>query len=487
MNKILQKLIAPLCAASLCGCMVGPDFESPDAKFLPEKYSSPADGTSLTSARAQALPDEKLAKWWEIFNDPLLESLVERAFKGNLDLAAAKERIAQSRASLGVSQSGFFPSLDANAAFKEGGKIGRASPTYSMGAAAAWELDVFGGTRRGIEAAVGEYEASIADKCAVKISVAAEVAQAYFLYRCYERELIITKGNLETQKKTYEVTKRRRLSGFESDIDVVRAMSQVESTSAQIPQLESKMILARHSLEILLGLPTGSLEKDLSAPRDLPRLEEFIPAGVPARLIRRRPDIVRAECKLRAAVAKIGEAQADWYPKFSVTGRIGYEAPDIGKIVQNQYGTWSVGPSISWNVFQAGKTYFNVQLRKAAAREANVSWEKTALTAVKEVEDALVSAAKERARIAHINRVVESNRKAFKLSSKLYEEGEIEFLDLLEAQRSMLSAEQSQISSRQLFISHIISLYKALGGGWSPSDTTDDSEDKDWLFFLEDA
>lgn len=481
MNRICQKIITAFACAALCGCMVGPDFEKPKADALPEKYSS--DGKSVANPREPS--DAELAEWWAVFGDETLSSLVRRAFEKNFDLATAVAKIKQARATLGITQSGFFPSLDADAGFKQAGKISASNHSFSWGADAAWEVDIFGGTRRGIEAAVSDYKAALADKCATKISVAAEVAKNYFLYRGYQQELIITKRNLEAQRKTYNITVKRKSNGFVSDLDVVRAAAQLDSTSAQIPQLESKMLLARHALELLLALPAGSLEKELEAPRELPILESFVPTGVPAKLVRRRPDILSAENKLHAAVAKIGNAKSDFYPKFFITGQISYQAPDIGKLVQNQYGTWSAGPSASWNLFQAGKTYFNVKLQKAVAEAAGVSWNSAVLAALKEVEDAIVSAQKERERIAHINKLVESNKKAFELSSKLYSEGEIEFLDLLDTQRSMLSSEQSQVSSRRQFVSNIVSLYAALGGGWSESDLQDTEEDSQWLFFKE--
>lgn len=486
MNNIYQKIIIAFSTISLCGCMVGPDFEKPTMESMPEKYSNKVDGKLLSDeTKPRKVSDEELAKWWEVFGDKTLSALMEKAFKNNFDIATASAKIKQARSTLGITQSGFFPTLDVNGSFREGGQIRESASTYSMGANASWEVDIFGGTRRGIESAVEDYKSALVDKCAVKIAVASEVARTYFLYRSYEQELIITRSNLQTQRKTFEVTKQRRANGFESDIDVVRASSQVENTSSQIPRLESQMMLARHSLELLLAVPTGSLKKELSTPQDLPELENFIPVGVPAQLVQRRPDVVMAEHKLHSAIAKIGEATADWYPKFSITGQIGYTAPDIGKLDQNRYGTWSVGPTISWNIFQAGKTYFNVELRKAVAEEAGISWDKTVLTAIKEVEDSLVSASKERERIGYINKVVQSNKKAFELSSKLYTEGEIEFLDLLEAQRSMLTSQQSQVASRQLFISHIISLYKSLGGGWDLNDLEDNDSDKKWLIFLD--
>ncbi len=485
-NKFRQKISLAISCAALCGCMVGPDFEKPQTDALAQNYVN--TDTEKTRGLAGVMGDvseAQLAEWWKLFGDETLVSLVERAFERNLDLASAVAKIKQARSTLGITQSGFFPSLDADASFKEGGKIDTSHQSWSAGAKASWELDIFGGTRRGIEAAVADYRAALADKCAAKISLAAEVAKNYFQYRAYQQEVVITRKNLETQKKTYEVTVRRKKNGFVSDLDVVRAAAQVDNTSAQLPQLESKMMLARHSLEYLLALPTGSLEGELAQLRDLPALEKFVPKSVPADLLRRRPDIVAAENKLHAAVAKIGNAKADFYPKFSVTGQISYQAPEIGKLVQNQYGTWSVGPSVSWNLFHSGKTYFNVKLQKALTEAAGISWDAAVLKAAKEVEDALVSAQKERARISIINKLVANNQKAFDLSSKLYEEGEIEFLDLLDTQRSMLSSEQTQIAARQLFISNVISLYAALGGGWDENDMKDQSEDDKWLFFKE--
>lgn len=481
-NAILA-LIAVL-AAGLSGCMVGPDFETPEAD-MPEKWSNEADAKSITDIGVpRKMTPEELATWWEIFDDPVLTSLIKRSFEGNLSIRIAAERIAQARATLGVTQSGFFPSVDVNAGMSENGHpIDVTSTSYRMGATAAWEIDVFGGVRRGIESAAADYNAAIANKAAARISVAAEVAQNYFTYRCVQHEILITRSNLETQKGTYRATLARQKSGFVSKLDTVRAAAQVDSTSAQLPVLERELKLTRHALEYLLGLKTGALEKELSDVGPLPALEKYIPISVPAELLERRPDIIAAEYKLHAATAKIGNARADYYPKFSITGNISYEAPKIGNIVQNQYGSWSVGPNVSWNIFQAGKTVYNVKLQEALTREAGVNWEDAVLTAIKEVEDALVSAEKERARIEHLNRMVENYRKAFELSRELYTQGEIEFIDLLEAQRSMLSSAQNQVLSRKDFIGYIIMLYKSLGGGWTEADVADEPENLEWIFF----
>lgn len=477
-------LAAAAATAALCGCMVGPDFEPPKAD-MPKEWSAGRDGTDISdSPEPLEMSPETLAEWWRLFDDPTLTSLISRAFDGNLSIRAATERIAQARATLGVSQSGFFPAANLNAGMSEGGHpIDVTHTSYSMGASASWEIDVFGGVRRGIEASAAEYKAALANKAAARISVAAEVARNYFTYRCVQQEILITKNNLETQKGTYRATLARQKSGFVSKLDAVRAAAQVESTSAQLPALESQLELTRHAIEYLCGLNTGALKKELEPAGTIPALEKFIPSSVPAKLLERRPDIISAEYMLHSATARIGNARADYYPKFTITGNISYEAPKIGNIVQNQYGTWSVGPSATWNIFQAGKTVYNVKLQEALTREAGVDWEDAVLTAVKEVEDALVSAKKERERIEYLNRIVDNYRKAFELSRELYSQGEIEFIDLLDAQRSMLSSEQNRVQSRRDFVNYIVALYKSLGSGWTEADVKDEPEKLEWIFF----
>ena len=269
-------------------------------------------------------------------------------------------------------------------------------------------------------------------------------------------------------KNTCQITQQRRNNGFVSELDVVRAQAQVESTMSEIPTLESTLKTAQNALELLLAVKSGSLKDELEGtPAKLPDLENYIPYGVPAELLERRPDIIAAEYDFRQAMAQIGVAQADLLPKFSITGSISYQAPDIGNMFQNQYGTWSVGPNISWNIFNAGKTLFNIERQKTAAKEYEAKWKQTVLTAAKEVEDGIVSSQKSRQKIDILIELVRKNQKAFDISKKLYSEGELEFLDLLETQRSLLTSEQNLVNNRKNLISDFISLYKALGGGWS--------------------
>lgn len=481
MNRIFTLLMLPSLAA-LSACMVGPDFEKPE-------FDSPAgwNGAKDSGVLAQnpkGYSQRDLVEWWRLFGDDVLCGLIDKAVAKNFSLETARAKVEQARATLGIHRSGLWPSLDADASFKEGAKplTSSTSESYKAGATAAWEIDVFGGTRRSIESAAADYKAAMADEVAVRVKVAADVAQAYFKYRSYQIRLRITRENLTAQLKTYEITKQRKANGFVSQLDVVRAAAEVSSTNAQLPQIEMNERLALNALELLVGVQNGELDSLLAAEKPLPKLESFVPAGVPAELLRRRPDIIVAEHKIHSAVAAVGEAKAGFYPKFSITGTISYDAPRIGNMFNSAYGSWSVGPTMQWNIFQAGKTVNSVKLKEAVVKEANVSWREKVYTAIKEVEDALVSAAKERERIELMNTLVSDNQKAFELSKKLYAAGEIEFLDLLVAQRSLLSSQQNQVESRMEFVNYVVALYKSLGGGWqSDLDSSGSSSGEDSL------
>jgi len=459
MNNLLRIFLLLTLSLSLSACLVGPDFEEPQME-LPNAFEN-----SLTENHQT----EKLAKWWEIFKDEDLNSLINRALENNLDLEQASANIAMSRATLGVSQSGLWPTLDANASVTERSQYGFGNPTtrYGLGLSTGWEIDIFGGIRRDNEAAIADYKAALAEKQSVQIMVIAEVARNYFAYRALQEALSITKNNLVTQEKTFNITQQRKQSGFVSELDVVRAAAQLKSTSSQIPSIERSLAQTRYALELLLGLTTGSLKEELKEEKAFPELEFFAPIGVPAELVARRPDVIVAAHKMHSASAKIGIARADLYPRLSITGTIGYQAPSLGNVVESQYGSWAIGPSVNWDIFKAGKIIYNIEAKEAALEAAGANWKKTVLVAFKEVEDYLIATNKERERIRYLNTLSEYYHKAYELSFKLYTEGEIEFLDLLESQRSLLSAEQSVISSQETFISNIISLYKALGGGWT--------------------
>lgn len=459
MNKKYMPLFF---AALLFGCAVGPDFEKPEYGQMPKSFD--AENAPLFKAGEDG---GDIEKWWKVFDDPLLNSLIERALEHNFDLNIARISVEQAGYQLGISQSGLFPVLDAKGGFAERGNMSGSSRGYtSAELGVGWEIDVFGGVRRGIESVEADYKAAEANKNAVRIKVASDVASAYFLYRFYCEDLSITRKNLETQEKTLKVIKERLENRLIAKLDYVRSEAQLRSTLSQIPSIEAQKESARYALELLLGLNSGALKEELKGVSGLPEFEKFVSVQVPAKLLERRPDIIEAEYKLHSAVAKIGEAEADFYPKFSITGNISYSAPAKANLFDSQYGSWSVGPTVSWNLFSAGKTYYNVKLQESLAKEAGVFWEKVVATAVKEVQEAMVSSVKQREKTEILKDVVKSNIDAYELSFKLFKAGELEFLDLLDVQRTMLAAEQSLLESRRQSLDNIILLYKSLGGGW---------------------
>ncbi len=460
MNKFFKLTIFLTAACFISACAVGPDFEKPKSD-LPESFENSKD------KKTKEVSAEEIANWWKIFEDETLNSLIERALENNFDLQIARANLAAARASLGSAQSGLFPTLDANAGMKESGSGTTATkPSYNAGLSAEWEIDIFGQTRRSIESVEADYLASQADMYAVQISVASEVAQGYYLYRAYQEELKITKENLETQKNTYDVMKRRAEAGTESPLSSVRALAQVNATAAQLPNFETKLLQARYALELLLGLPVGSLKEELKDFKAMPEFEFIVPETLPAELLSRRPDIIAAEYKIKSASAKIGQAKADFYPKFYLSGDISYRAPSVGNMFETQYGSWSVGPTARWNLFSAGKTYYNVKMQEAITEAAGVSWQKVVYEALKETEDYLLATSKEAERVKLLAESVKENVKAYEMSLKAKDEGYLEFIDLLDVQRTMLSAQQSLAESRRQVLSNIVSLYKAFGGGW---------------------
>lgn len=463
MNNLIN-IFGAISLLILSACAVGPDFKKPVDKSMPASFEDVDDSMKADVG--------DISKWWTFFNDPILTDIIEKSLKSNYDVRKAKASLEAAYATLGISESGFFPSLNFSAsALEKGASTTATAPIYSSGLTAEWEIDVFGGTRRSIESSLASYYYSKADLQAVRIKIASEVADKYYLYRSKIQTLKITRENLETQRKTYDITKRR--VGFEGDLAVARAAAQVESTSSQLPTLESEALKARYALELLVGMPLGSLNETLSEYKELPEFEKIIPVSVPAELLQRRPDIIAAEYSLKAANAKIGQAKSDYFPKFYINGNISYTAPDTVNVFQNPYGSWSVGPTAKWNLFSAGKTYYNVEYQKALTSAAGVDWDKIVATAIKETQDYIVSLAKEKQRVKYLSENVKMNNKAYDISFKLYKAGEIEFIDLLDVQRTLLSAQQTLVESRRLVLSDIIMLYKSLGGGWARENAPD--------------
>ena len=485
-KTITRSLILPcVCMLALSGCLVGPDFHRP-------KISSPSSWFGPTAQmRFDTARQEELIRWWKTFNDPMLSSLVDRAVTSNLDLQQAQARVLQARAARGVVAAGLWPSVDANATVSRsrsvsssanssastsglfpgstsagGGTVGVMRNLFQTGLDAAWEIDVFGGVRRNIEAADADIQASLEDQRDVLVTLVAEVALNYIDLRGFQKEIIIAQNNLKSQQHTAGITRKRFQVGLVSALDVANADALVATTSSQIPLLETSAQKAIYSLSVLLGKEPSALVKELSPVTPIPANPPEIPMVLPSELLLRRPDVRRAEAQVHSATARIGAATADLFPKFNLVGSTGFQGDKTSDWIKRANRVWSVSPSVGWNIFDAGRIRSNIELQKAIQKETLLAYEKTVLTALQDVENALIAYAKEQQRRLALLDAVAANRKAVDLSTRLYIEGLTDFLNVLDAQRSQYSSEQALVISTRSLSTDLVALYKALGGGW---------------------
>jgi NodT family efflux transporter outer membrane factor (OMF) lipoprotein len=331
---------------------------------------------------------------------------------------------------------------------------------------AAWELDIFGGVRRNVEAAEADIQAAVEDQRDVLVTLAGEVALNYIELRGYQQEIVIAQNNLKAQQHTAELTRQRFGSGLVGALDVANADAQVGTTASQIPAMETSAQQAIYNLSVLLGREPTSLLEELSPLSTIPVTPPDLPAELPSDLLRRRPDIRRAEAQIHAATARIGVAAADLFPKFNLTGSVGYQSNALDTLIKSQNNLWSLGPSISWQIFNAGSVSANIEVKKALSEQALLTYQKAVLTALQDVENALVSYSKEQRRHKALEDTVTANRKAVDLATQLYSQGQTEFLSVLDSQRSLYASEDSLVQSTRNLSTDLVSLYKALGGGW---------------------
>jgi outer membrane protein, multidrug efflux system len=476
-----------LCLFALISCAAGPDFKKPEMK-VPAAWDglnafAPAGKTIITPQPVE------LVEWWKSFDDPMLTSLIERAIQSNLDLRQAEARIRQARAAAGVAAAGIWPEVDVNASYLRSGNGGGSSTGTSIGTGttggqtvagfggsvrnlfragldASWELDFFGGTRRNIEATKADFQAALEDRRNVFITLVSDVGNTYSNLRQFQKQIQIARNNLKAQLHTVEITRKRHDAGFVGGLDVANAQAQAATTESQIPVLETSARGAIYNLGILLGLEPAALEQELTAEKPTPPTPPEVPVGLPSDLLRRRPDIRKAEAQLHAATARIGVATADLFPKFSLTGSFGFSNSDVTSLGNWSNRVWSWGPSVTWPVFDAGRIRWNIEIQNALQEQALLTYEQAILASLKDVDMALVSYAKELQHNKLLSTAVENNRTAVDLSMKLYVEGKSDFLNVLNAQRSLFLSEDALAQSTNNLTTDLIALYKALGGGW---------------------
>ncbi|MCE5244458.1 MAG: efflux transporter outer membrane subunit [Syntrophobacteraceae bacterium] len=472
--RVGMACVAGACLLLAAGCAVGPDYRRPDTP-VPSAYD--ALGTPAASRTSVATPGEaNLVEWWKNFNDDVLTSLVRRAVQSNLDVRQAQARIRQARAQRGVVAAGLWPEVDANASYMRsrtsgstGGSAGGGGTTFNLfqaGLDAAWELDFFGGTRRNVEASDADIRASEEDRRDVLVSLVGDVGTNYAALRGLQKQIEIARKNLEAQERTAGITRKRYEAGYVSVLDVANADALVASTQSQIPLLESSARGTIYTLSVLLGLEPAALADELAAASPIPPIPPEVPVGIPSDLLRRRPDIRRAEAQIHASTARIGVATADLFPKFSLTGSMGLSSSDLSSMGNLASRTWSFGPSVTWPIFAAGRIQANIEVQNALQEQALIGYQKAVLTAMKDVETALVAYAKEQEHRKALAVTVENYRKAVDLSMTLYVTGRVDFLNVLAAQRSLFTSEDALAQSTRNLATGLVALYKALGGGW---------------------
>ena len=452
--------LIPGCAA------VGPDYVSPKFNAQDSWLSDMEKGLST-----EPVDPKTLSKWWSTLNDPVLSDFMELTAGTNLDMKEAMARILEARARRGISESRLFPSVDSSGTYSqrrssENAGIGTESKLYSAGFDAGWELDIFGGIRRSVEAADAEIQAAEEELNNVLVSIFAETALNYVEARTFQARIRVAEANILTQQETYDLTRFRFEAGLIDELPVKQALFNLENTRSQIPSLRSGLEASQNRLAILTGQQPGTVHHKLDSYGEIPLPPLQLAVGVPAETLRHRPDIRRAERKVAAQNARIGAAVSDLYPKFSLSGSIGLESLSSTTLFNTGSHTWRIVPGISWNVFDAGAIRRNIDVQTALQEQALIQYESTVLNALEEVENALVAYAQEQYRHESLLTATEAAQQAAILSENRFLAGLTDFSSVLDSQRSLLSFQDQLTRSKGDVTTNLIRIYKALGGGW---------------------
>jgi NodT family efflux transporter outer membrane factor (OMF) lipoprotein len=356
--------------------------------------------------------------------------------------------------------------------------VPRESNLFQAGFDASWELDVFGGTRRAIEAAEAQIGAAQEQLHDLQTTLISEVAINYIDVRSNQKRLTIAQENIQAQRDTLELTRVKFKAGLTSDLDVAQAAAQLATTESQVPVFESLRQQAIHRLSVLLGQEPGALQGELEREQPIPLPPPTVPVGLPSELLRRRPDIRQSERQLAAATAQIGVATADLYPRFTITGSLGTQTSDMQHFLDRNSGFFSIGPGVSWPIFQGGRIRANIAVQNARQEQAFSQYRSIILTALQDVDNALVAFRQEQNRYGRLQNAVEANRRAVSLANERYRKGLANFLSVLESQRALYVTQDAMVESEATVIGNYIALHKALGGGWQTANGTDVSSPK---------
>ena len=462
----------------LVGCApVGPDFVRPEPAATGQWLESAENGLEPVPAN--------VARWWRVFNDPVLNQLVATARANNNTLEIAGLRVLESRAQLGLAVGALYPQSQ-----RINGSASHISPAessgatsnywqYGLNASVGWEIDFWGRFRRGIESADAAFMASIAAYDHALVLVTAQVVDTYTVIRATEEQLRISRENIDIQERSFAITEVLYRNGQDSGLDMQQAQSLLLSTQSTIPTLEASLKKARNALAILLGQAPGKLtallarEKD---PESIPTIPLAIAVGVPADMLRRRPDVRQAELQAMAQNALVGMAEADLYPSFSLIGTIGLSAggpvdDDFDKLFDSDALSYSIGPSFSWPFLSYGRIKNNIRVQDARLQQTLVNYRETVLQAAREAEDAMAGFNGSTRQAALLKKTVASSKRSNELATLRFREGFSDYQRVLDAQQALFSQQQRYVTSQSDKVRSLVALYKALGGGWQARDS----------------
>ena len=491
-RPLIRALTLTACAYAISGCTVGPNYAgaprvAPDAVGAKTFVRTPVTGIVSTRAPNQ---------WWLALNDPQLNALIDAAFAHNPNLHAAQARLREARAQLQVQKADGMPKASVDAAAlrtrepnlgalessqsssSSGSSSGQTQSSsggggplqlYTAGFDASWEIDLFGGTRRAVEAATAEADAVQADFADTQVSLAAEVAQAYVDLRDEQQRLMLAQRSTELQQQMLVLTQQRRARGTAAEVDVERLTTQVEDTRATLTPLDAQVTDSLDQLAVLTGQAPGALDQQLSALRPIPALPASLPIGDPGSMLQQRPDIRAAERRLASNNAQIGEHVADFFPKVTLFGDLGFSAADPGHLVRKSNFTWVGAPYLQWNVLDFGRTLGSIHNAEASRDEADARYEHTVLAALQDANGALSRYGHQREHLITLQKVQDSADRSAVLMNQRYTAGVSSLIDLLDTQRTQFSAQQNVVAGQAELLKDFVSLQKSLGLGWRVS------------------
>src|SRR5262245_61170243 len=452
----------------ISGCAVGPNYKRPQTSVPASFANNPTNAVPADEAA--------LATWWKGFNDPKLDALIEQAMAHNHDLRIATANLKEARALRRLTTFDLAPTVQANAFYdrrllSESAALPgtprdkRELEFFDAGFDATWELDLFGRVRRSVEAANAQAAATEADRLDVLVSLTAEVARNYLELRGQQNQLAVARKNAEVQKETLQITNDRLRGGRGTDFDVSRSSSLLNLTLSTIPPLEAGIQKTIHRLAVLTGQQPTTLVSDLSVPNPLPAVMPQLALDSPEALLRRRPEVRAAERSLAASTARIGIATADLFPRVSFVGSVGLRADTFAGLGEGGADRWNFGPRITWAALDLGRVHARIKAADARAEALLAIYERTVLIALEETENALVDFGQEQSRQQFLETSAQASQKATELAHQRYEAGITDFLSVLDAERTLLEAQDRLAASQTRTATAFVAVYKALGGG----------------------